>query len=136
MKAAFSFVGLAAGILALGALVARAESTSEEPFGRLTVDQVEKGVGDRSLSVFDNNGKERYTQGHVPSAKWLSIADIKESDLPADKDKAVVFYCGNEQCMACHSGAKAAIKYGFKKVYIMPAGIAGWEKAGKPVEKG
>jgi len=25
---------------------------------------------------------------------------------------------------------------GYKRVNIMPAGIMGWEKAGKPVEKG
>jgi len=25
---------------------------------------------------------------------------------------------------------------GYKRVNIMPAGVMGWEKAGKPVEKG
>jgi rhodanese-related sulfurtransferase len=35
--------------------------------------------------------------------------------------------------MACHSGAKAALALGYTSVYIMPAGIAGWEKNGKPV---
>jgi rhodanese-related sulfurtransferase len=128
-------VGLGVGFLALCALVARAES-SDEQFNRLTVDEVQKMVESKSINVFDNNGHDRYVKGHVPTAKWLSIADIKASDLPTDKEKAVVFYCGNEMCMACHSGAKKAIEYGFKKVYIMPAGIAGWEKAGKPVEKG
>jgi rhodanese-related sulfurtransferase len=38
--------------------------------------------------------------------------------------------------MACHQGARAALTYGYKNVFIMPAGISGWEKAGKPVEKG
>jgi len=32
--------------------------------------------------------------------------------------------------MACHQAARAAVNY------IMSAGIQGWEKAGKPVEKG
>jgi rhodanese-related sulfurtransferase len=30
----------------------------------------------------------------------------------------------------------SAIKLGFKNVYVMPAGIFGWKKAGKPVEAG
>jgi rhodanese-related sulfurtransferase len=30
----------------------------------------------------------------------------------------------------------SAVKLGFKNVFIMPAGIMGWEKAGKPVDKG
>jgi rhodanese-related sulfurtransferase len=29
----------------------------------------------------------------------------------------------------------SAAKLGYKKVYVLPAGIAGWEKANKPVEK-
>jgi rhodanese-related sulfurtransferase len=29
-----------------------------------------------------------------------------------------------------------AIKLGYKNVYTLPPGIMGWEKAGKPVEKG
>jgi rhodanese-related sulfurtransferase len=38
--------------------------------------------------------------------------------------------------MACHQAARAAVQLGYKNVFIMPAGIAGWEKAKKPVEKG
>ena len=38
--------------------------------------------------------------------------------------------------MACHQAAREAVKYGYKNVFVMPAGIQGWEKAGKPVEKG
>jgi rhodanese-related sulfurtransferase len=29
----------------------------------------------------------------------------------------------------------SASKLGYKNVFIMPAGISGWEKAGLPVEK-
>jgi len=30
----------------------------------------------------------------------------------------------------------SAVKLGYKNVYILPAGIMGWEKAKMPVEKG
>jgi rhodanese-related sulfurtransferase len=30
----------------------------------------------------------------------------------------------------------SALKFGYRNVYIMPAGMVGWEKAGKAVEKG
>jgi rhodanese-related sulfurtransferase len=30
----------------------------------------------------------------------------------------------------------SALRLGYKNVYILPAGIMGWEKAGKAVEKG
>jgi rhodanese-related sulfurtransferase len=38
--------------------------------------------------------------------------------------------------MACHQAARAAVNLGYTKVFIMSAGIQGWQKAGKPVEKG
>ena len=38
--------------------------------------------------------------------------------------------------MACHQAARAAVALGYKNVFVMPAGSQGWEKAGKPVEKG
>lgn len=36
--------------------------------------------------------------------------------------------------MACHTGAVSAVKLGYKNVFIMPAGLRGWKKAGKPLE--
>ncbi len=38
--------------------------------------------------------------------------------------------------MASHEAARAAVQYGYKNVFVMPAGIKGWEKAHQPVEKG
>ena len=38
--------------------------------------------------------------------------------------------------MASHGAAREAAKLGYKKVFVMGAGISGWVKAGKPVEKG
>ncbi|MHB8421050.1 MAG: rhodanese-like domain-containing protein [Myxococcales bacterium] len=37
--------------------------------------------------------------------------------------------------MACHGAARRAAQLGYQKVFIMPDGIQGWKKAGKPVEK-
>lgn len=37
--------------------------------------------------------------------------------------------------MASHGAAREAVKLGYKKVHVMPDGILGWVKQGKPVEK-
>jgi rhodanese-related sulfurtransferase len=125
------------GALVLMVGVAHAEAAKEaEPFGRLSVDEVQTRIEKKAITVYDNNGDERYKKGHVPTAKLLHTSDATAKDFPADKSAALVFYCGNEMCNACHDGAKKAIEHGYKNVFIMPAGIAGWEKAGKPVEKG
>ena len=36
--------------------------------------------------------------------------------------------------MASHDAARVAAKLGYQKVYVMPAGISGWVKAGKKIE--
>jgi rhodanese-related sulfurtransferase len=99
----------------------------------LTVDQVAARLGDPETFIFDNNNKDRYAKGHIPGAKWVRPDEITAATLPADKGATLVFYCANEHCRACHSGAKAALALGYSNVFIMPEGIAGWEKAGKPV---
>lgn len=112
---------------------------AEASFGQLTVDEVAQRIdaakaGKGQLFVYDNNQREVYEKGHVPTAKWVKPSALSASDLPADKAAPLVFYCANEQCSACHSGAQAAIALGYRNVFIMPEGIQGWQKAGKPLE--
>jgi rhodanese-related sulfurtransferase/predicted small secreted protein len=99
----------------------------------LTVDEVASHLNDPTTFIFDNNSKDRYDKGHIPGSKWIRPDEITAATLPADKSATLVFYCANEHCNACHSGAKAALALGYVHVFIMPAGIAGWEKARKPV---
>lgn len=84
-------------------LPAKAASPSEakEAFGRLTVDELaakmaEAKAGKLKLAVFDNNGLDTWKEGHLPGATWVQYDEIKPTDLPADKDTSLVFYCYNE----------------------------------------
>jgi len=38
--------------------------------------------------------------------------------------------------MASHGAAREAAALGYTRIYVMPDGISGWLKAGKPVAKG
>jgi len=72
-----------------------------ESFGRLTVEALdakmsEAKAGTLKLAIFDNNQREHYAQGHIPGAKWVQFDQVGASDLPADKDTTLVFYCANE----------------------------------------
>lgn len=117
-----------------------ASAEAAEQFKRMSIDELttkmdEAKAGKLTLHIYDNNNKDRFAEGHIPGAKWVQFDAVKEGDLPSNKDATLVFYCASEQCMACHTGAKSAVALGFKNVYILPAGIKGWEKAQKPVEK-
>jgi len=88
-------LAVAALTLSLGALACHKEQ-QPDAFGQLSPDEVQKLVEAKQASVFDNNSQERFKQSHVPTATWLQFDDVKPSDLPADKDRTLVFYCANE----------------------------------------
>ncbi len=87
---------LGGGLACKKATAAGTEAHEKAAFGTLTVDEVAKGIADKTLHVFDNNSPKRYAEGHVPTAKWVNYHDVKASDLPEDKAAKLVFYCSNE----------------------------------------
>jgi rhodanese-related sulfurtransferase len=105
-----------------------------ESFGKLSLDEVARLIASGTAVVFDVNGRDRYAKGHLPGARWAAFDDVKPSDLPAGRDQPLIFYCANELCSASHDAARQAVTLGYTHVFVMPAGIYGWEKAGKPTE--
>ena len=89
-------LGLAAAVLLLSlgtAAAAPEEKKENEPFKRLTVQEVSKLLSDPSVHVYDGNPDDLYLKSHVPGAVHLFSKDIKEGVLPADKASMLVFYC-------------------------------------------
>ena len=78
-------------LLLAGAGVACAE---DEPFGRLSVADVDGLLGQPDVRIFDVNTAEIYAKGHVPSAVWSDLGGVV-GKLPADKSLRLVFYCKN-----------------------------------------
>lgn len=89
------------------------------------------------LFVYDANPDSlRKEKGMIPTAiKLASSSDYDLALLPKNKADATVFYCSSTKCGASKSAAKRAIQAGYTNVHVLPAGIAGWVKAGKPVDK-
>jgi 3-mercaptopyruvate sulfurtransferase SseA len=48
------------------------------------------------VAIIDNNGRERYEQGHVPGARWVGHDAVTAEVLPPDHGARLVFYCANE----------------------------------------
>jgi|HubBroStandDraft_6_1064221.scaffolds.fasta_scaffold828941_2 hypothetical protein len=76
-------------------------ATAPEPFSEMTVDELDAKMtaakaGQIKLAVFDNNHHERFVKSHIAGATWVQFDKIQASDLPADKDTLLVFYCANE----------------------------------------
>ena len=86
-----------------------------------------------AVTVFDMNGRQRWAQAHVPGALSLAV-DFTRTDLPANKDTPLVFYCSNPLCRKAPEAGRRARQMGFEDVKVMSAGIAGWLAAGLPTE--
>lgn len=67
-----------------------------EPFGHLTVDQVERRLGRTDLLLVDGNSAETYALHHLPGAVRMNHKEIKAKVLPKDKSATLIFYCANE----------------------------------------
>jgi rhodanese-related sulfurtransferase len=87
--------------------------------------------------VIDVNGAKSFTKrGHIPGAVSFTGAKSLAKQLSkAKKDVLVVAYCGGPTCNAYKRGASVAADLGFKNVKHLSAGISGWIKAGKKLEK-
>jgi hypothetical protein len=86
---------LAVTLLSGLAAVADEPADEKEPFGRMTVDEVEKALGRPDVHVYDGNSKSTYKKGHVPGAVNRYTQDIKPATMPAQKDATLIFYCQN-----------------------------------------
>jgi hypothetical protein len=91
----FLFASVIAVALFGTRLGSAAPSTELKP---LTVDQVAARLAahDGKTFLYDNNSKESWAAGHLPSAKWLDDEHVTAADLPRDKAAMLIFYCHNE----------------------------------------
>jgi hypothetical protein len=69
--------------------------TNETPdeIPELAVADVAARIGQPGFYIFDNNGRARWQRSHVPTAKHLNPYDYDVSELPADRNATLVFYC-------------------------------------------
>ncbi len=88
------------------------------------------------VSVFNTMSEIECLDHRIPGTKCLSCEEIENSPagLPADKDQALVLYCESEGCYRSCRAADAAIRYGYKNVYVLAGGVSAWKQAGYPME--
>lgn len=98
----------------------------------VTVDEVARWAEAKKMTAVDVNGeKTRATQGVIPGAVLLSSSSqYDSSELPANKNTKLVFYCASQMCSSSHAAARRAIELGYTDVAVLPAGITGWKSAG------
>ena len=134
-----------AGIVVMAVLGSAVAGFAEEPpaipkdVSVISNEQLKKMLDtkEKFLLVDSRNGSE-YREGYIPTA--INVYD-KEMEgqkvkFPADKAFPVVFYCnGYPKCVRSLNGAKMAMSWGYKKIYLVAAGFPDWQAKGFPVER-
>jgi rhodanese-related sulfurtransferase len=137
--------------LSCALLVPAAHAVEETPTsipGGTFVDAAKaKALYDKGALFVDARVAAEYAEKHIKGAvnvvfkevhKKVSKLDPKDefdmSKLPADKGKAMVFYCNGSPCWRGYKAADAAIKGGYKNVNWFRDGLPAWEGKGYPTE--
>jgi rhodanese-related sulfurtransferase len=122
----WSLAVVATGLLAASMAMAAPPPVTPQQVHEL---QVKK---DPALFVLDVRSPEEFAAGHVPGAVNIPHDQVASRLAEIPKDKEVVLYC--------RSGRRAGLAAetleanGYKDLRLMQGDMAGWEKAGLPVE--
>lgn len=111
-------------------------ASAADKFKLINTTQLNKMLAakDTKTHVYDANNTETRTKyGSIPGAHMLSSSkDYALTELPTEKNAALVFYCADTKCMASHKAAERAVNAQFTNVAVFSDGIIGWKKAGNP----
>jgi len=83
------------------------------------------------LRVIDVRGLAEWNQGHIVGAEHVYLGNLLEQSAAFTRKDEIVVHCqtGARSSVA----ASLLMSLGFRNVVDMPAGFAGWRKAGLPV---
>ncbi|MFH0821398.1 MAG: rhodanese-like domain-containing protein [Pseudomonadota bacterium] len=86
----------------------------------------------------DARNQSDYNQSRVKDSIFLppdGVTDRYPSVEPMlPKESLIVLYCYGPECDMAERTAKFLVEMGYKKLAVMSAGFAAWERAGYPVE--
>ena len=105
----------------------------EGNYAAVSTDWVQQQIEKKSEMVLVDSRPKRakYDKGHITGAVSLpdSQFDKLKDQLPADKDRQLVFYCGGLKCPLSHKSAKKALELGYTNVKVFADGYPAWKAA-------
>ncbi len=87
-------LGPALPTLALGLALVACRAAGTDPYGTLTMEEVEKSLGQPGVAVFDANLPELWEEHHLPGAVHIVGKNLAKV-LPGDRGAKLIFYCTN-----------------------------------------
>lgn len=118
------------------ALVGGCASSGGEIKEIKTASDLQNKMDNTDVYVVNALNAENYASGHVPGSVNIEYQTMTEAQLPRDKTRPIVFYCGSAQCPVSKMAAKKAAGWGYENVYVYEPGMKGWRESGMRVSTG
>jgi rhodanese-related sulfurtransferase len=83
--------------------------------------------------VLDVRPRNEYDQQHLPFARSLPLAELRERLAELPKGKPIVAYCRGPFCLMSDEAVKLLAKRGFRASKLAE-GVSEWQAAGLPLE--
>jgi rhodanese-related sulfurtransferase len=99
----------------------------------VTAKQAYELLSQLDLDIVDVREISEWATGHLPGARLVPLAELRErtqASLPRD---GVLFVCAAG--VRSETAARLALQNGLTKVYNLAGGTRGWQKAGLPLAK-
>lgn len=78
--------------------------------------------------LIDIRESDEYAREHIPGAHLVPLSGFDAADFPNLGDKIAVFHCSSGSRTA--QAAPRILGRGFREVYQLSGGLAGWQRAG------
>ena len=73
---------------------------------------------------------DEFVREHIPGARLVPLSGFGPDDFSRDHDKIGVFHSGRGR--RTQDGAGKILRIGFKEIYHLEGGLAGWKAAALP----
>ena len=102
-------------------------------FVPVTPEHAQALIASGEIDVIDVRGPEEWKQGHLPGARLVSLAELREDPRSALVGNGVLFVCAGG--VRSQTAARIAVDHGMTRVYSLTGGTRSWVKAGLPIEQ-
>ena len=100
-------------------------------YAQVSVEYVAEQIDANHTVLVDSRPyKPKFVKGYIPTAVSIPDSQFDElkGKLPADKNTALIFYCGGFKCPLSHKSASKAMDLGYTNVKVFAAGYPEWVK--------
>jgi len=96
---------------------------------RLKLREMLKEAGE--VLLLDVRSREKFREEHIPGARFMAADNIGNA-FPSciQRDKPIVTYCDDSNCMESFEAAGTLDTMGYKNVYRFVSGLRGWKELG------